>query len=119
MERDILWAAGFFEGEGCFTIRRNKRGEKVYLGAVASLNGTDLDAITEFATIVQVGKLRGPYRHRNLDHKEFWQWSTGSQQDFRLFCIMMRPLLFSRRIARMDEVLTECGHGSDLIEELV
>ena len=41
MGYDDAWAAGLFEGEGCFFLNRVRRYGRVYLYACASLKMTD------------------------------------------------------------------------------
>ncbi len=55
----LAWAAGFFDGEGCFnTHKRAKADSHKY---VATLGQVDRRALDRFHQIVQLGKIYGPF----------------------------------------------------------
>lgn len=61
VDREALaWAAGFFDGEGCFTSsqRYDVPGSKKYM---ATIGQVDRRALDRFLQAVQLGKVRGPY----------------------------------------------------------
>lgn len=47
-EVEIAWAAGIFEGEGCFTTMSNQRGKK-YIGL--QVNMTDEDVVLKLYNV--------------------------------------------------------------------
>src|SRR5712691_1669149 len=55
-EVEIAWAAGLFEGEGCFTQNRGR--------PVARLTTTDVDIVVRFAEAIGWGMIYGPYEYQ-------------------------------------------------------
>lgn len=111
---EIAWAAGLFEGEGSFSIQR-QRAHKTkfptegrldeFVYANASLATTDRDVIERFASIVGVGKIHGPHKRTNDQHKPIYVWNVSRRDEFEVFAEMIRPFLGERRLARMNEVI--------------
>ena len=52
---ELAWAAGFFDGEGCFSYT-----EKARYG-VATITQADIRPLDRFKTAVRVGNVYGPY----------------------------------------------------------
>ena len=92
-DTDIAWAAGLFEGEGCFTLVDGR--------PVAALNSTDEDVIRKFASVVG-GIINGPY---DKGGKPIFQWSLSGYQRVSGLYEMIEPFLCSRRTARGRQVL--------------
>jgi hypothetical protein len=96
------WAAGLFEGEGCFKAQR-RRGS---FGLSAALASTDEDVIRMFHRIVGVGNVNGPYRLKEARRKPLWRWQA-SGTDVECVYRLLEPWLHSRRRARYAELLAE------------
>jgi hypothetical protein len=64
----LAWAAGFFDGEGCFSLSRATSYPCV------SITQRKPQVLLRFADAVGFGKLCGPYRHRtpSLSDKEYF-----------------------------------------------
>lgn len=107
---EIAWAAGLFEGEGCFTTSsKNSRGYS-YRNWVCFLGSTDEDIVKRFFQIVGVGRIYEQTKHRNglsLGTKPFFRWQTQSRNDFRFIAKIFTPYLGERRLARVTELLAE------------
>lgn len=112
-EVDWAWAAGLFEGEGSFLFVRqskpNKSGvRRAYLGM--KLTMTDEDVVRKFHSIVQIGRVNGPYKNPGAkDHwKPHWRWDVNGR---RALEIALNPLftahLGERRLARLNEILRD------------
>lgn len=56
---ELAWAAGFFDGEGCFTITKDKNGVPAY--ARCSINQIHPEVLLRFQAAVELGKVSGPY----------------------------------------------------------
>lgn len=101
-DAEIAWAAGIFEGEGCFSTvgkvgmygRRNLR---------ATLMMGDEDVVRRFAAIVGVGKVYD--RKQGRPNRPLTVWHCGKRAEFRRLAEMLRPWLGERRTARLDELL--------------
>lgn len=106
-EIEVAWAAGLFEGEGCFTRSTTPRPDgkpRYQLSAILSL--TDHDVLLRFHAIVGVGRVYDK-RVEKSHHKQQWRWVTGSVADFIAVLTILRPWLSERRIARAEELLSE------------
>jgi hypothetical protein len=98
---DIAWAAGLFEGEGCFYVALDRR-KKV---TRATLRMTDKDVVERFARIVGVGCISAnPQKQGEPSQKPIWTWSTNKQSDVLRFVDLVEPYLGSRRRAKALEL---------------
>ncbi len=104
MDRRVAWAAGLFEGEGSFHLRRMRENRRsVHLHA--ALVTTDHDVILRFAEVVGVGRL-GDVRQRRPHHKQQWAWRANGS-DVELLYELIGPWLGERRQRRYAEILAE------------
>src|SRR5688572_7692289 len=103
---EIAWAAGFFEGEGCFSSHwSQQRKTTQHPNPNATVVNTDMSMLVRFQEIVGMGTLYGRRRH-NPKHQACWTWRVGGSRDVRALYEMLRPWLSERRRARAEEVLT-------------
>lgn len=59
----ILWAAGFFDGEGCTSLTKNSSASS-YVYANITISQVELEPITRFMNAVEKrGAIFGPYEH--------------------------------------------------------
>jgi hypothetical protein len=93
---DIAWAAGLFEGEGCFTSTR-----RVNLTPRAELRTTDIDVLQRFARIVRVGTIRSERASGPRHHKPVWAWSAGGANAIAVAELLL-PHLGARRTKRAN-----------------
>lgn len=95
---EIAWAAGLFEGEGCWHLQRGRH-------AGASLTTTDPDVLARFATAVGIGTIR-PHIWRRLEHhKPQYRWHAYGFEKVQAIAAMFWPWLGERRRGRASEVL--------------
>jgi hypothetical protein len=97
---DVAWAAGLFEGEGCWFLQ-DKLGS---MRSRAVLAMTDEDAVRRFADIVGVGAVR-PRPTKNPRHKDAWYWFTDSASDFVCVGTLLGPYMCERRLAKLISAL--------------
>jgi hypothetical protein len=74
------WAAGFFDGEGCVSVRRDKS-IKHLSGRypVLSINQTDPKVLERFQNAVGgIGNIRGPYNYLSYNKKTKPQWAYAA-----------------------------------------
>ncbi len=93
-EEEIAWAAGLFEGEGCFSSTCEKTPR-------ASMASTDLDVLERFAKIVGCGSIKPTHRKQKAHHKSSWQWYSLNGEFDRVYG-MLRKWLSPRRIAAAE-----------------
>ena len=98
-ERNLSWAAGLFEGEGCFVAhygKERKDGKKL-LRTGASLVQKDREILDWFKNIVGFGIVY-------LDNKCF-VWKTTRVGEAAKLLEWFRPWLSNRRIKKAEELL--------------
>jgi hypothetical protein len=101
------WAAGLFEGEGCFTIRRSGGHEQ----ACAYVSMTDEDVVLRFADFMEVGHVRAEdWFVKNQRGKRQWRWEATAKDDVRYAIDVLFPLLGERRELRALDLLNVLQH---------
>ncbi len=107
---ELAWAAGLFEGEGCFSAQKNSSGRYT---SRAQITMSDLDILERFARTVGVGKVH-PRKQNNPSHKKLWHWRVTSYEEVQHILSILWNHLGPRRRARGAEVLrlnTSRGNG--------
>jgi hypothetical protein len=107
-KEDIAWAAGLFEGEGCWNAwsppSRRANGRRRPMPQM-KLGMTDADVVGRFAEIVDCGNLRRPRSCGPAHWKPIIEWSLYRRADiFRLIGLFW-PYLGERRKAKAQEIL--------------
>lgn len=110
-ETDIAWAAGLFEGEGCFSFshsssRRTKTPRM-------SLVTTDLDVLEKFAGIMGIGGIH-PLKQQEGQRKPQYMWVANRGKDFEYGFELLRGHLGKRRLDRGLEIVE--GYQSQVEE---
>lgn len=101
------WAAGLFEGEGCFGLYRANTGRHAYQYPRAEMTTTDEDVLRKFHEIVGVGGITGPHIDpRKPTYKPKWHWTAVGHQPTQYLVILLWTWLCERRRSRAAEVLT-------------
>jgi hypothetical protein len=103
MNYDLAWAAGLFEGEGCFTLNKGSTGR---VTPRASVTSTDLDVLERFQQTIGFGLLRAK-RHKDMPsrYKDKWEWAASGHELVQALMAMLWPGLSKRRRERAVEVL--------------
>lgn len=87
---ELAWAAGFWDGEGCTGIKREKKNGKEYHYLKAQLNNTSEQTVRRFAAAVGIGHVYGPYqyksRHRN---KPYWRWQANNSEGHKAIQLLL------------------------------
>lgn len=128
---DVAWAAGLFEGEGCWNAYVREGGK---IQMQARLGMTDRDVVERFAQVVQCGAIHERLS-REQHHKPMYEWYVYEAEKVRDLIALFLPFMGERRRAKALSVLdagadvrshnakkTHCpqGHpleGDNLIEE--
>lgn len=120
LSNEVYWAAGILEGEGSFLLRRG--------GDLAvQVGSTDKDVVDGVESALGPGSRK----ERILPSgKKFYTWLVSNQDHARDIMVLVRPLMKSRRQARIDHCLAEfakkpmrnsrktlCKHGHELSGE--
>jgi hypothetical protein len=107
--KEIAWAAGIFEGEGCMSLadgagRPHRWRLKVSMA--------DEDVVRRLHDTVGIGRVNGPYNSRRLKKdgtpvKPQWNWEAGPGfEKVQFVLVMFWPWLGARRKQKVREVLT-------------
>lgn len=100
-KEELAWAAGFFEGEGCFFLHKQRNG-RIRRGT-ATLSNTDFDVLKRFHTIIGVGKIY-KVNMKNSKYKQAWQWRLSAREQFDYFASLVEPYLGKRRLEKLNEI---------------
>jgi hypothetical protein len=95
---ELAWAAGLFEGEGCFSAG-SPYGQK------AQLAMTDEDVVRRFHRVVGFGNVH-EYTQKVPDRKPMFWWRAHSFENFQALVAMLWPWLGERRRERAIVILT-------------
>jgi|SRR5688572_15077254 len=107
---EIAWAAGLFEGEGCFSY------DKTYGSCRMIVGSTDLDVLDKFKNIMGIGSITKDKEKPN--RKPAWRWQTTNREEFDYGSDLLRPWLGVRRTARLNEIISlrqEVKRGSETV----
>lgn len=95
----VAWAAGLFEGEGSWIVRKTGYPQ-------ASLRSADRDVVERFAEIVGCGRIGFEDRKTaNPLHSDSWYWQVGNRRDVRRLAETFMPYLGERRRTRALEII--------------
>jgi hypothetical protein len=93
-EADIAWAAGFYEGEGHFGVKRNPYHYPTSLRL--TIGQRTEEPILKFLSIAEVGKIR--HRHLGEGHGgEIWYYDAGKTVQALQVLALLWPWLSERR----------------------
>ena len=101
MNRESLaWAAGLFEGEGCFNFYPSNGSRMMQ----ATLVSTDKDVVEAFQSVVGMGTIyeRGPQKE---GWKRQWRWNVSTFEKVQALIAFLWPWLKSRRRAKCVDML--------------
>lgn len=113
--RSIEWAAGFFEGEGCISLQRQKRNGKIFTYMSLHLSSTDEDVVRSFVETVGIGKVRFEHspsaRARGVQATYGWRVynKKALEVGWRLY-----PYMHGRRKAKWLECVAEVERMREL-----
>lgn len=97
----VAWAAGLFEGEGCFSTSHRQNGRATI---VATLGTTDKDVLERFASIVGCGTIY-PRKPQKAHWKLAYEWRVVEAAKVREIIASFMPYLGERRRATAQRTL--------------
>jgi hypothetical protein len=105
--RDVAWAAGLFEGEGSVGMTGRNKAPQPRM----SIGMSDKDVLDEFARIVGIGKVYGPYRgqgRKTPEHyKPMYMWRPGRITEIQQVLRAFWPYLGERRRAEASGMIAD------------
>lgn len=100
---ELAWAAGLFEGEGCFYLRRATGKRSVHLGACLAM--ADEEIVRRFSEVVGVGVVaKNQRRLQRPHHSVTWRWQANGPA-VSIVYELLGPWLGTRRRTRYAEIL--------------
>ena len=101
----LAWAAGLFEGEGCFSAQRSQTG----FNPKAMLMMTDFDRVIEFYEVLGFGNFQTREGRLRLGHKckEQLEWNACRFELFQATVAFLWNWLGPRRRGRAKELLIQ------------
>jgi hypothetical protein len=96
-EREIMWAAGFWDGEGhaYYDRRYNPNG---YLSLVLAQAEASLDALERFARIAGYGNIKGPYGPYGNNQQSNYRWTVGGKKAVIVATMLEPHVCSSKRV---------------------
>jgi hypothetical protein len=98
--REVAWAAGLFEGEGCITYGSDKRYPRL------QLRSTDKDIVLKFVDIIGVGSYVEEGT-RSDNWKDVYFWQVGGSTEVKYVLELLLPFLGKRRTEAAHEALNK------------
>lgn len=93
-ENELYWLAGIWEGEGCFTLNGTC--------PVTHMTSTDYDLALYISSSLSCSLYVHNEAHDNC--KKAWRAYMSGEKAIE-FMLLLKPLLFSRRQKRIDEIV--------------
>ena|SRR2546428_277257 len=97
---DIVWLAGYFEGEGSISLTQYEHRAHYIL----SITSCDKDTLERVRDIIGFGNFSGPYKRKNKDNKPYWQFQMSKKYQVLPILWAIYPWLGERRKAKVREV---------------
>lgn len=104
---DLAWVSGFFDGEGCFTIRQNKYGKQY---AMVTVSQVHREVLEKCQRITGLGTIGGPYQAKQPNRQPSYRWRMYNFEQVQALLAMMWPWLGS--VKRKQAVYTLNRDGS-------
>lgn len=102
-DAELAWAAGFFEGEGCFSFTKQVRKDGTYSISqrldLSQKGNNGRDLCERFRLIVGFGYL---YHTVKVD---MWKWACTEKDCVQRLLNLLQPWLSPRRIQRAQEII--------------
>lgn len=109
---ELAWAAGFFDGEGCSTIRINGSGSHKIFISTSQNNRTTLE---RFQKAVGVGRIYGPYGDHAMYTHQVYNWKEVNFM-FGLFWNYLSAQKREQFKRRWAEAKADSGFGRTVKE---
>ena len=93
---ELIWAAGFFDGEGCASVLKADRDKYAY--ARLSLSQKNRIPIERFQNAVGYGKI---YKSKTRD---IYNWNLYRAEDVEYVCNILLPYLSAPKVAQIQEM---------------
>jgi hypothetical protein len=116
---ELAWAAGFFDGEGCFSYMERAR------YGVATIGQTDVRALERFMKAVGVGKIYGPYDYKTpgrMSKRPWWNCRAHRREHVQAIAAMLwfklGPIKREQALGVLGRYRNSCHRGHPKIHTL-
>lgn len=109
MDREKLaWAAGFFDGEGCFSYKLRHRSDGALDRSIqVRITQADGDVLYGFAEAVGLGRVYGPYPRPKANWSQMWQYAAYGFEQAQAIIAMLWPWLGAVKRKQAKDMLSE------------
>lgn len=111
---ELMWAAGFFDGEGNFNFSwRNviRKGQPAKYGRITvQISQTDTDVLYRFQQAIGgLGSVTGPYHYKEPNPKwtPIYRYQSSSPKEVIFIIRLLLPYLSSVKSKQAEEVLLQ------------
>ena len=102
----LLWAAGFFDGEGYVGfVKHSSKKQREYMRLVMHIAQCDRRPLDRFCTVMGVGKVNGPYTPKTKKSRPYWVWSANSQEGVFTVRDLLYPHLCEPKQEQFDKAI--------------
>ena len=116
---ELAWCAGFFDGEGCFSINFQKK-DRYLFGGTHQIHMSASQTVKEPLDIMASllgGAVCKASRPTKTNYKPVWKWSVSSADGIRSAILLIQPYLIVKRY-QAEIMLAMCdlyGRGSSKV----
>ena len=102
------WAAGFFDGEGCVFLHRQK--DRKARSVRLDIAQTDRRVLDRFLSAVGHGKVYGPYpgSNKGKNNQDYWRYTCCAKEHVNDVLNQLWPFLSEQKKVRALEVYNDC-----------
>lgn len=93
--RDLAWAAGIVEGEGCITLYKSRTNSGMAYVMKITVVNTSLPMLKELLHIFKRGYI-GVRRLRSARHKQTWHWEVTTK-NAEAVLLALQPYIRTKR----------------------
>lgn len=102
---DLAWCAGFFDGEGCFSVSKSDQ-RHPYKYARVRINQVNREVLDKFASSVGVGRVRGPYQ-KESNQQPIYVYDASTWAEVKVVIDLLWPWLGNVKREQATKVLDE------------
>jgi hypothetical protein len=115
LDKELIWAAGFFDGEGCTTVNtakpklRSQNPNRPYKALRLSVAQVELEPLIRFYSALKIGKIRGPYQYATNKQPHF-QWNASGLDVIEVVDKLWPYLSLVKQKQALDKIDEYCDY---------
>jgi hypothetical protein len=114
IDPELMWAAGFWDGEGHAGTRTTKKRPgrlKEFCYIRLQIAQVDREPLDRFTSIVDGGKVRGPYIPKTQGHSPYHLWTAD--HGARRIAKLLIPLVCRQKREQLESCLAKDEHVNE------